>query len=345
LPSTPAGRAVLERLRDDDRVNARNVFAAALSVSLLWSCTGNDGSTPHPTGSTGDPSELAASVASSDLYAGAPQRIEVGISNQTADGVRLITGGSLKFLFSYLGAAGTDTPLATGAATANYVPAPGLPGSPAGTPTPTDPSVSRGVYLADGVTFDRAGLWEVAVTGDIVGYGTQTLVTQFAVAEQPQLLAPGDEAFKTKNLTVHSKGVDPASIDSRALDGAPIPDRDLHEWTVAAALKQHRPILLIVATPTYCKSQFCGPDTDAVEQLAQRYGDRAVFIHIEVYKDFNATEEADVYNAAALQWIQPVGTEPWMWLIGGDGKIIDRWSPVWDPNEVAQELAQLPKMG
>jgi hypothetical protein len=325
-------------------VSVRTAVAAVLSIVLLAACTGGDGS-PTPTPSTGDPSELAASVASSDLYVGAPQRIEVGISNQTADGVRLITGGSFKFVFSYLGAAGNDTPLATGAATANYVPAPGLPGSPAGTPTPTDPSVSRGVYLANGVTFDQAGLWEVAVTGDIVGYGTQTLVTQFAVTDQPQLLAPGDEAFKTKNLTVQSKGANAASIDSRALDGAPIPDRDLHEWTVAAALAQHRPILLIVATPTYCTSKFCGPDTDAVEQLAKTYGDRAVFIHIEVYKDFNASDDANRFNAAALQWLQPVGTEPWMWLIGSDGKIIDRWSPVWDPNEVAQELAKLPKMG
>jgi hypothetical protein len=326
-------------------VTARTSALAALAFALLVACTGNDGSNPSPTGSSGDPSELAAFPASTDLYTGAPQRVEVGIQNQTPDGLRLVTGGSVKFLFSYLGAAGTDTPVSTGAATANYVPAPGLPGSPAGSPTPTDPSVSRGVYLAEGVTFDQAGLWEVAVTGDIAGYGQQTLVSQFPVTDKPQLLAPGDQAFATKNLTVHSKGADPASIDSRALDGAPIPDRDLHEWTVADALKEHRPILLIVATPTYCTSQFCGPDTDAVEQLAHTYGDRAVFIHIEVYKDFKATDDADRFNPAALQWLQPVNSEPWMWLIGADGKIIDRWSPVWDPNEVAQELAKLPKIG
>jgi hypothetical protein len=326
-------------------VTARTVVATLLSIILLAACTRDDSSST-PTGSTGDPSELAATVASSDLYAGAPQRVAVGISNQTADGARLVTGGSVRFLFSYLGATGTEKPVSTGAATANYVPAPGLSGSPAGTPTPTDPSVSRGVYLAEGVTFDQAGLWEVAVTADIVGYGNQTLVTQFAVTPEAQLLAPGDEAFKTKNLTLHSKGAEPASIDSRALDGVPIPDRDLHTWTVAAALKDHRPILLIVATPTYCQSQFCGPDTEAVEQFAQRYGNRAVFIHLEVYKSKPdpTLSPQDQFNAAALQWIQPVGTEPWMWLIGSDGRVIDRWSPVWDPNEVARELARLPKI-
>ena len=322
----------------------RNVAAVVLALSLLaGACTGNGDADPTGTSDV-DASQLGATVASTDLYAGAPQRVLVGILQQDQDGFHPVAGGSVRFAFSYLGASGTDPAAAGPSASANYVPAPGLPGSPAGTPTPTDPSVSRGVYQAEGVTFDQAGLWEVAVSADIVGFGSQTLTTQFQVTDEPQLLAPGDEAFATKNLTVHSKGADPASIDSRALDGAPVPDRDLHEWTVADALREHRPVLLIVATPTYCTSQFCGPDTDAVAQLARTYGDRAVFIHIEVYKDYNATDPADQINEGALQWLEPVGSEPWTWLIGADGRIVDRWGPVWDPNEVGQELAKLPKM-
>lgn len=324
-------------------VRARtNVAATIFALSLLAvACTG--GGDPDPPSPSADATQLGALPASSDLYVGAPQRVQVGILQQDQDGIHNVTGGSVRFAFTYLGPAGTDPPVAGPSATANYVSAPGLAGSPAGTPTPTDPATSRGVYQAEGVTFDGAGLWEVAVSADIAGFGQQTLTTHFQVTDQPQLLGPGDEAFATKNLTVHSKGADPISIDSRALDGAPVPDRDLHEWTVADALRENRPVLLIVATPTYCESQFCGPDIDAVEQLAHTYGDRAVFIHIEVYKDFNATDDADKFNEAALQWLEPVGTEPWMWLIGADGRIIDRWSPVWDPNQVGQELAKLPK--
>jgi hypothetical protein len=326
-------------------VTARRYVATTVVVlSLLaGACTG--GGDPDPTGTSGgDATQLGALSASSDLYAGAPQRVQVGILQQDQDGVHNVTGGSVRFSFSYLGAAGTDPPVAGPSASANYVSAPGLSGSPTGTPTPTDPTVSRGVYQAEGVTFDQAGMWQVAVSADITGFGSQALTTQFQVTAEPQLLGPGDEAFATKNLTVHSKGADPASIDSRALDGAPVPDRVLHEWTVADALKEKRPVLLIVATPTYCESQFCGPDTEAVAQLARTYGDRAVFIHIEVFKDFNAANPDDKYNKAALQWLDPVFTEPWMWLIGADGRIVDRWSPVWDPNQVGQELAKLPVM-
>jgi hypothetical protein len=324
-------------------VTARtNVAAAILSLAVLaGACTGKGD--PNPTGSA-DASQLAALMASTDLFAGAPQRVLVGVLQQDQNGSHPVTGGSVGFAFSYLGPAGTDPAVPGPSVSANYVSAPGLAGSPAGTPTPTDPSVSRGVYEAEGVTFDQAGLWEVAVSADITGFGSRTLTTQFPVTDGPQLLAPGDKAFATKNLTVHSKGADPASIDSRAVDGAPIPDRELHEWTVAEALREHRPVLLLVATPAYCTSQLCGPDTEAEAQLAKTYGDRAVFIHIEVYKDHQAKNPDDQFNEAALQWLEPVGAEPWMWLIGGDGRIIDRWSPVWDPNEVGQELGKLPVM-
>jgi hypothetical protein len=37
--------------------------------------------------------------------------------------------------------------------------------------------------------------------------------------------------------------------------------------------------------------------------------------------------------------------EPWLYLIGADGKIADRWGVLWNPDEVAAELRALPPMG
>ena len=56
-------------------------------------------------------------------------------------------------------------------------------------------------------------------------------------------------------------------------------------------------------------SRFCGPVTDMVQELAARYGDRAVFIHVEIWKDY----QEQVLNEAAAEWLQtPSGdlTEP-----------------------------------
>ena len=104
---------------------------------------------------------------------------------------------------------------------------------------------------------------------------------------KPTLPAPGDDAFRTKNLTMDSKDVEPIAIDSRAQDDEPVPDPELHQRTIAEAVEQHRPALVLFSTPVYCVSQFCGPDVEALAQLQlpiTRIG--AVFIHIEIWNDF-----------------------------------------------------------
>jgi peroxiredoxin len=79
-----------------------------------------------------------------------------------------------------------------------------------------------------------------------------------------------------------------------------------------------------------------------VQDLAHRYRDRAVFIHVEIWKDY----EAQQLNDAATQWLRmPNGdlTEPWLFLIGPDGKILDRWNALWSEDEVAAALQALPR--
>ena len=311
------------------------VFACLL---LATACSGSDNpgvSTPSAT--TGPAATLAASVGSTDLYVNAPQRFQLGVYSTDAQGTRLLTFGQVSFRFSFVGD-GSSSPVPGPETTGTYVGAFGT--AKGSTIALSDPNDARGVYQA-AVTFDRAGFWQVDVTADVPGLGSQTLSTVFPVAAKPALPAPGEKALPTENLTMHSKGVPQAAIDSRALNGAPVPDPDLHQTTIAAALAAHRPILVIFATPTFCQSRFCGPSVDGVETLARRYRDRAVFIHIEIWRDFNKS----VINKAAADWLYRNGnlTEPWLYLIGPDGVIKDRWGPLFDLNEVAKELAQLPR--
>jgi hypothetical protein len=321
----------------------RRALLITLSLAMLASaCTGSDEpSVQSPPSNVPAASSIAASVGSTDLAIGSPQRFEVGIYASEDQGVSLLAFGRISLAFSYLGnGSGSGEPGPNVSAT--YIGAFGMPQSgPA--PTFLDPNDARGVYGAE-VQFDRAGTWQVSATGDIPGLGSQPLTAAFSVGKDHSLLAPGDRALRTQNLTMDSKGVPLAAIDSRALDGAPIPDQDLHRWTIADALAQHRPILVLFATPTFCQSRFCGPETDGLEDLAKRFPDRAVFIHVEIWRDF----EKSVVNKAAADWVccDASGdlTEPWLYLIGPDGVIKDRWGPLFDPDEVAKELAELPRM-
>ncbi|MGH2529062.1 MAG: hypothetical protein ACRDH0_07005 [Actinomycetota bacterium] len=312
-----------------------SVLAPALAL-LAASC-GSNGSSGEgePTGSAGG---MVAVVASADLYANAPQRFAVGLP--FADG-RLVSFGSVEFLFSYTGTAEQSIAPEPGPeATASYVPTPGTPDGGRSGPVVTQPSEARGVYEAGGVTFDAAGIWQVEVTADVQGPGTQTARASFSVAAVPSLPAPGQPALKTENLTIRSKDAPLGAIDSRADLHGKIPDPELHRWTIARAIEEHRPALVVFATPVYCVSRFCGPVTDLVVELAKRYDDRAVFIHVEIWRDF----QDQVINRAAADWLLRNDdlTEPWLYLIGADGTILDRWASLFAEDEVAEALRQLP---
>ncbi len=86
-------------------------------------------------------------------------------------------------------------------------------------------------------------------------------------------------------------------------------------------------------------SRFCGPVTDMVNTLAGRYGNRAEFIHIEIWEDF----EQQRTNPTAEEWLYRDGNlqEPWVFLIGADGKIAARWDNVLIQDELEAELTIL----
>lgn len=312
------------------------VFAVAV---LAAACTSGGDDAPSPTGPQG--TQVAALMASSDLYAGAPQRVSVGL--QLADG-RLVSFGSVDVSFSYLGTAADPVDAQRGpSGVAVYLPTPGTQGG-AGGPAVTLPSEARGVYQVEDVTFDRAGFWQVDVTADVEGLGVQRVRTTFPVLGDPEYPAPGERAPETENLTIESNDAPLGAIDSRAVTEGEVPDPELHESTIADAVRQGRPALVVFSTPVYCVSRFCGPVTEVVQDLAARYEDRAVFIHVEIWR--NHQDENRVINQAAADWLLRSGnlTEPWLYLIGGDGRIVDRWAVLWREEEVVAALEALPPM-
>ena len=305
----------------------RTITASVLAGLLLVACGSSPSSSAvtSPSAST----NFALQVASTDLYAGAAQRVQVGVFGSTEQGgVELLTGGNIPLT---LVAADGGTPIQ---GTAQYVPAPYTPSSKA--PALTPPSQARGVYQLEDVIFPSAGVWQAQLSFDAGGQPVD-LTSSFTVADEPSLPAPGQPALKTANLTMADDS-NPQAIDSRAQDGAPVPDPELHQTTIAGAIAAHRAALVLFATPVYCTSQFCGPTTDALQQLAKTGPTTADYIHVEIWNDY----QANTVNKAAGQWLLRNGdlTEPWLYLIGRDGIIVDRWSPLFDPAEVQAELVK-----
>lgn len=288
----------------------------------------------------GKPAALQVAVASYDLAAGAPGRFLVGMFDTERGAVGY---GGAKLQLFFLGENDTKgTPEPKSTAEGRYVSIPGSSPPPADTSKAVFlTSADKGVYEAE-VTFDRPGFWGVEAAVDVEGK-TESARAGFKVLPAHEVPAAGETAPASRNLTVSSSGVDPAAIDSRAGADKPVPDEALHQTTVADALAAKRPVLLVVSTPTFCVSRFCGPITDEAAKLAETYSDRAAFIHVEVWKDFDQKQ----LNDAAAEWISTSdggAQEPWVFLIGADGKIVRRFDNVATREAIEPLLQALPKL-
>ena len=316
----------------------RTAIVLFVAVVLVAACASPEqdpsGAGPSPSGAE----ELIVQAANYEVVAGEPSRFIAGVL--TPDQL-FVSFGSVEIEFFYLGTReGAGTAEQGPSVTATFLPIDAGTGATEDTPRAVPASEGRGVYAAE-VTFDRAGFWAAQLTAELGGK-RQTGQAMFEVYEQARYPAVGEKAPKTENLTMDSKDAPTEAIDSRARDGAKLPDPELHDITIAESIRRKEPALVVFSTPVYCVSQFCGPITDMVSELRADYSDRANFIHVEVWRDFQET----VVNKGAAEWIYRNKdlTEPWVYLIGSDGTIEARWDNVATREEIEPLLRDLPKL-
>jgi hypothetical protein len=314
----------------------RRLIAAAAAMLIAASCGGGE---DEPPAATGGDAAFGVNVASYEPVAGHAQRFIAGL---TADEGELVSFGTVEFAFSYLGTkdAPAEPPVAGPRVEATFLPVPGQPEVPAGAePKIVPPSEGVGVYSAPQVTFPDAGFWEVEVTAVIDGE-KQSATGAFEVFAEPRLPFPGEQAPRTRNHVWGTPDVPAKAIDSRAEEGGDDPAPGLHDDVIADVIAAGRPMVIVVATPVYCQSRFCGPITEMVAEVADDYGDRAEFVHLEVFRDFDSNS----VNAAAAEWaLVPGGglQEPWTYLVGGDGVIVERWDNIATKGEITKALDSL----
>lgn len=129
--------------------------------------------------------------------------------------------------------------------------------------------------------------------------------------------------------TADPRGVDPICTRSEVGDG-PCP---FHEVTLTEALASGKPVVYLIGTPAHCATATCGPGLDFLIAESEKWADRAVFVHAEVYADPEATTVAPAVVEYGLDY------EPVIWITDAAGTVVRRIDIVWDADELSELMA------
>jgi hypothetical protein len=282
---------------------------AACAAALSFAGCGGNGGTPNggssgatPPGSAGAilsrPGSDVALVTGTSDYARGPVRVVFLVIDSQSRSIerptaRVWVAGSLD-----------DKPFLSTTARLENVGVPGVSEAAAGDVTH--------VYVAR-FRIPKAGKY-VLVAEPVGGTPIQGAL-DLAVADEPKAPAVGAEAFPSRTPTIASTDGDLDALTTRMP-----PDRALLRYSVADSLAAHAPFVLAFATPKFCTSRACGPVVDVVDHVRKRLGKRPVrFIHVEIFEDNQPPE----LNRWVREWKLP--TEPWVFLVGRDGRIKERF--------------------
>jgi hypothetical protein len=174
--------------------------------------------------------------------------------------------------------------------------------------TTDDPDAASVVYSTQ-IDFPKDGEWQIAAVireGDRL---TATLLSSVVVGRFNRVPRVGQQAPLIHTPTPEDVGGDVEQITTR------IPPDTQNRVDYADALGKE-PIILLFATPQFCQSRVCGPVVDVAEQVKQLYGDKAAFIHMEIFED---NEPKNGPNEQVRAFHLP--SEPWLFAIEKDGTI------------------------
>jgi hypothetical protein len=142
----------------------------------------------------------------------------------------------------------------------------------------------------------------------------------------------GGRAIDVHTPTITSVGGDATKISTRVPPADPMLKDDLHD------VLGKKPVVLVFATPQLCQTRICGPVVDVAMQVQSDYGDKAAFIQQEIYKNNTV---ADGFTPQVDAWRLP--TEPWIFVIGKDGRITSRFEGAVSVGELERAVAAATK--
>ncbi len=176
--------------------------------------------------------------------------------------------------------------------------------------TSDDPEAAKVVYSTE-LDFPGDGEWRLAAILKEDGELKGALLPGLVVGEFEKVPKAGQKAPVIHTPTAQDAGGDLSKSTTR------IPPDSQNKVDYADALGQE-PIVILFATPQFCQSRVCGPVVDVAEQAKHEYGNKATFIHMEIYNDNDPGKKVRPQVRAFH-----LPTEPWLFAIDRHGVVRD----------------------
>ena len=201
------------------------------------------------------------------------------------------------------------------------------------------PYGTRGSYVTE-LSFDRVGTWRLEIDGVEEGESRKAIM-EVEVTDGFSVVDIGEKA--------------PASVNRTVGDGAPLeelssahePDADLYATSIAEALGQGRPTMVVFATPSFCTSATCGPQVETVSQVRRKYEGRASFIHVEVYEnphevqgDLSRARTSPIMDEWGLTSVPEWTNESWVFVVDANGVVTARFEAYSTASELEEALEE-----
>lgn len=184
--------------------------------------------------------------------------------------------------------------------------------------------------------FKHAGNWGVQVDAR---YADGTILQKrigFQVIDKSPTRKVGDKV----------PGLDTAvatpQTDLHKLTSSTRPNPAFYKISLANALMDGKPTIVLFSTPAYCTSRLCGPAYDATTELQTRYGDKLNYVAVEVYTGLPNPADSGWQLDPAMQAFG-LQTEPWLYLVDKSGTIAYRVEGLFTADEVDRHIQDILK--
>ena len=192
----------------------------------------------------------------------------------------------------------------------------------------------RGIYAIDDPPLDRPGDWQLTVS-----------ILQPQMESSAEIKVVVDVLAKSSTPSIgekvspidHLTGMDVSELSEISTSPNPIPS--MYGTSIADALKENRPFLVVFATPAFCQSRICGPVLETVAKLLPTYSDELEFIHIEPYDLGLIRGEGRLEPSREAQaWGLP--SEPWVFLVDASGQLTTKFEGIVTYDELDEAVRE-----